>query len=74
MAIYLEQELEKIYDKSEIRRVYFNVIFPRKYVPEDSIKKFILMKVGKTELQAITLMNVSKDLIDEFINDLLASK
>ena len=31
------------------------------------------MKVGKTELQAITLMNVSKDLIDEFIGEILAS-
>lgn len=74
MAIYLQTELEKIYDKSEIRRIYFNVVFPRRFVPEDSIKKFILMKVGKTELQAITLMNVSKALIDEFINDLLAAK
>ena len=30
------------------------------------------MKSGKSDLQAITLMNVNKDLIDEFINDILA--
>lgn len=74
MAVYLQNQLERIYDKSEIRRSYFNVVFPRRHVPESTISKFIMMKVGKTEIQAITLMNVSKDLIDEFIGELVEAK
>lgn len=74
MAVYLQKELERIYDKSEIRRSYFNVVFPRRHVPESTISKFIMMKVGKTEIQSITLMNVSKDLIDEFIGELVEAK
>ena len=50
LAEYLVSKLEGIYDPKKIRRSYFNVVFPRKYVSESTIGKFILMKVGKTEL------------------------
>lgn len=50
MAIYLEGRLAEIYDASEVRRVYFNVVFPRRLIPESVISKYILMKVGKDRL------------------------
>ena len=46
--------------------------FPKKLIPSECVDKYILMKSPNNNLQAITLQNVNKQLIDEFIQEVKA--
>lgn len=69
LASYLVTRLELFYPKEAIKRIYFNVIFPKSTIPDSIIFKYMLMRVGTTHLQSIILINVNKALIDEFIEE-----
>lgn len=55
MAKLVENELLSIYSREEVRRVYFNVIFPKKYVHPEIHDKYILMTVNSKTTQIICL-------------------
>lgn len=71
-ARYLCQELEKIYGPEKVYYPYhFNVIFPR---PSRAMaKKYQLMLTGERATICV-LTNVTRELIDHFINDLKLEK
>lgn len=67
-AIYLRDELIKIYGADKVQYPHhFNVMFPRPSA--EMAKKYQLMLTGDNATICV-LTNVSKRLIDEFINDL----
>ncbi|CDW74185.1 histidine decarboxylase [Stylonychia lemnae] len=67
LADYLCQQLELFFPKEQIKRKYLNVTFPRASLPDYFIDYYLLQRVGPTHLQSIVLLNVNKNLIDEFI-------
>lgn len=69
LASYLENRLLEFFPREDIKRVYFNIIFPKSTIPDDVIYRYMLMRVGTTHLQSIILINVNKALIDEFIEE-----
>lgn len=72
MARYLRDELVKLYGPEKVSYPFhFNVIFPR---PSVAIaKKYQLMLTGDNATICV-LTNVSKKLVDQFIQDLKAEK
>lgn len=71
-AKYLYDELVKLYGRDQVFYPYhFNVIFPK---PSMALaKKYQLMLTGD-RANICVLTNVSKELIDQFINELLLEK
>lgn len=68
MANYLRDELRKIYGEEKVVHPYhFNVLFPRP--SRELAKKYQLMLTGERATICV-LPNVSKKLIDQFIEDL----
>lgn len=71
-AKYLYERLVEIFDNTSVQYPYhFNVIFPR---PSQALaKKYQLMLTGK-QATICVLSNVTKKLIDQFLEDLIKEK
>ncbi len=72
IAKYLYEELVKLYGREKVSYLYhFNVIFPKPSM--DIAKKYQLMITGERATICV-LTNVTKELIDQFINELRLEK
>ena len=74
MAKKVEEDLLTIYSREEVKRSYFNVIFPKKYISQHIYDRYMLMRVGSDKYQVICLQNVRPALIDEFISEIKSNK
>eukprot|EP00347_Sterkiella_histriomuscorum_P004325 403360874 len=63
---YFVERLLEFFPKEQIHRKYFNIIFPKGLILDAFINEHMLMRYGADQLQAIMLVNVNRDLIDEF--------
>lgn len=72
LADYFVERLKEYYPQEKIERKYFNITFPRGHIPDAVINEHLLMRRTGDRLQAIMLMNVNKDLIDDFFEKVRA--
>lgn len=72
LADYFVERLKAHFPAEQIERKYFNITFPKGNIPEAIIGEHLLMRRTGDRLQAIMLLNVNKDLIDEFFQKIKA--
>lgn len=72
LADYFVERVKEFYPEEKIERKYFNITFPRGNISEAIINEHLLMRRIGDRLQAIMLLNVNKDLIDDFFEKVKA--